>query len=248
MIHTLILMAGPDSQFSEAGYTFPKNLIEINGSPLIQRFTDKTPFLKKETCGPIFLLRRSENRKNYTGKVIHLLLEKAKIVEVEENVGGAACSALMAIEHIAEKDPLVIMNGDQIVDFDIEKAFSYFQENNFDAGTVVFKAVHPRWSYVLCDEQDLVIEAAEKRPISDLACVGVYYFRCGGDFLSAAMDMIKKDAQINGNFYITPCLNELILKQKKIGTYLIPRNSYIPLKTPQNIRDYDESLKNSHAN
>ncbi len=36
-MNVLILMAGGDDAFREAGYAYPKNLIEINGQPLVAR-------------------------------------------------------------------------------------------------------------------------------------------------------------------------------------------------------------------
>lgn len=241
-MNILILLAGPDDIFTEAGYTFPKNLVEINGLPLIQRLIESLGVLKKEAFRPIFILRRNENQKHYTGKVIQLLLSKPILFEVEETA-GAACSALYATAEIDNSAPLLIVNGDQILDIEIEEVIQDFEVRELDVGVITFNAVHPRWSFVRCDESGLVVEAAEKHPISDLATVGVYYFRHGSDFVYAAQSMIKKNVYVNSKFYITPSLNELILKGKKIGHYKIPREKYIPLKTPQNIRNYEEILR-----
>ncbi len=63
---------------------------------------------------------------------------------------------------------------------------------------VIFPDVHPRWSFVKCDADGNVIEAAEKRPISNLATEGFYYFGSGAAFVEAAEAMILKDASVNG--------------------------------------------------
>lgn len=241
-MNILVLVAGPDDIFGEAGFIFPKNLVEIDGLPLIQRLIESLDVLRKEAINPIFVLKRSESQKYYTGKVIQLLLGKSILFEVEETA-GAACSALYAAAEIDNSAPLLIVNGDQILDIEIEEAIQDFEVRELDVGVITFNAVHPRWSFVRCDESGLVVEAAEKRPISDLAAVGVYYFRHGSDFVYAAQTMIKKSGYVNSRFYITPSLNELILKGKKIGHYKIPRERYFPLKTPQNIRDYEEILR-----
>jgi dTDP-glucose pyrophosphorylase len=107
----------------------------------------------------------------------------------------------------------------------------------------VFDSVHPRWSYVRLDEHGYVIEAAEKRPISRYATAGVYYFRQGKAFVQAAMEMIKKDANTGGVFYICPTFNELILEQAKIGVYKISRDVYFSIATPEGVQVYEEYLK-----
>ena len=48
---------------------------------------------------------------------------------------------------------------------------------DYSAGTVIFKSVHPRWSYVKLDSKKNVVEAAEKVPISNNATAGTYFFK-----------------------------------------------------------------------
>ena len=103
-------------------------------------------------------------------------------------------------------------------------------------------AVHPRWSYVRCDEDGLVVEAAEKRPISRLATAGAYWYRRGSDFVEAVMAMIRKDASVEGRFYVCPAFNELILRGLRIGTRHIDRAQYFSLATPRSVATYEELL------
>jgi dTDP-glucose pyrophosphorylase len=107
---------------------------------------------------------------------------------------------------------------------------------------VVFQAVHPRWSYVKVDRNGHLVEAAEKRPISDLATAGTYWFRRAELFFSAAMDMIRKDAHVEGHFYVCPAYNELVLRGAQIGVYRIAREEYFSLATPQGARSYEDHL------
>jgi dTDP-glucose pyrophosphorylase len=119
-----------------------------------------------------------------------------------------------------------------------------FQERNLDAGIVVFDDVHPRWSFVKLDASGFVIEAAEKRPISRHATTGLYWFARGADFVRAASAMLRKGASVDGHFYVTPVLNELILAQARIGVTPIDKAHYHSLKDPAGGRSYEEFLKN----
>lgn len=121
---------------------------------------------------------------------------------------------VLAISNIKNDYPLIIANFDQLFDDSPQDLIARLQDG--DAGVVTFESVHPRWSYVRLDEQGFVVETAEKRPISREAISGLYYFRRGKDFVEAAMRSIQKDSSVNGNFYIAPTLNELILQGKKI--------------------------------
>ena len=69
------------------------------------------------------------------------------------------------------------------------------------------------------DEQGIVIEVAEKKPISDLATVGIYLFTRGRDFVSAAVDMLAANDRVNGEFYTCPVYNYMITNGARIGVY-----------------------------
>jgi dTDP-glucose pyrophosphorylase len=239
----LVLMSGPDDAFRQAGYSFPKNLIEICGVSLAQRVVEG---LRSLGCKPedvIFTIRREEDVRSHTGSVLELLVPGARIVHVNERNKGAACSALLTIEHVSPEEELVVTNGDIILqNIELASVIEGFKKHKADGGAIVFEDVHPRWSYLRLDDNGEVVEAAEKRPISKLATAGFYYYRQGGDFFRSVMKMIRKDMHIDGRFYICPAFNEMILDQKVIRTHKIDRKAYVSLATPHGVGRHDGRL------
>lgn len=235
----LVLMSGSSQAFKEAGFGYPKNLAEISNKPMVQHVMESLAPLKAEGGTFVCVIRREENLRHHTGKVLQLMDATSLLVEIPEGTAGAACSALMAADHLAGDEPLVIVNGDQIIEeVDPAEIVRQFKTEGWDAGVVVFEDVHPRWSFVKCAPDGLVVEAAEKRPISKYATAGFYYFARSKDFKEAAMRMILKDAHVHGAFYICPALNELILQRGRVGTYRIPRNRYWSLASPADVKAY----------
>ena len=239
-MNVLILMAGGDDEFREAGYAYPKNLIEINGKPLIERVMTSFTGLDAKF---LFLVRKSEIEKDHTAAVIRLLVPEAVVIPIPGKTAGAACTALWAIDQINNHEPLLIVNGDQILQVDYSDVVASFAAKGVDGGVVVFDAVHPRWSYVKVGADGYVIEAAEKRPISRLATAGTYYFSRGSDFVKAAQSMILKEAHVDGVYFVCPAYNEMILNQAKIGTYEIKREQYFQFKTPRGLQDFERYLR-----
>lgn len=240
-IKILVPMSGPDEAFRQKGYTYSKNLIELHGKPLIQHVFENLSGIPNHEF--IFVIRKEEETKYHLRNVLKLLSPSCEIIVSDGPTSGAACTSLLAIEHINDDSPLVIANADQIVEANLSDAIQTFQNENLDAGTIVFDSVHPRWSFVRLNDAGYVIEAAEKRPISRYATAGIYYFKHGRAFVKATMEMIKKDANIGDVFYVCPTFNELILEQAKIGVYKISRDSYFSIATPEGIQVYEEHLK-----
>jgi len=233
-------MAGKSVFFNESDYPFPKPLIEIGNKTIIEHVIANLSSVGSDV-NFIFVISTDECRKFHMDSSLNIITgHQCKIVRMDNETKGAACSALMAIQHIANEMPLIIANSDQLFDDSLKDMIAEF--GRADAGVVTFESVHPRWSYVRVDQNGLVVETAEKRPISRNAIAGLYYFRHGQDFVKAAMLSIQKDASINGLFYIAPTLNELILIGKKIITFKVDPNRYHTFYTPQKVKEFEAQM------
>ena len=239
-MNILILMAGTHPSFEQAGYGFPRNLVQTMDKPVLQHVVENLLSLKAMGANLCALVNRDEDQRFHTGRVLQLIDSEIAVQRVDGKTAGALCTALLGIDYIDSDEPLIITNGDILMDCDLRTAIEDFQARDLDAGTITFSDIHPRWSFVKLDEEGYVIEAAEKRPISHHATTGFYYFRRGGDFLEAAFKTLLKDAHVEGSFYICPVFNEMILQQKRIGVWSLDRSRYHTLKTADDVRAYDE--------
>jgi dTDP-glucose pyrophosphorylase len=96
-------------------------------------------------------------------------------------------------------------------------------ETDADGGIITFTSTHPKWSFAKLNESGFVTEVAEKNPISDIATVGVYYWKHGSDYVKYTEQMISKDIRVNNEFYVCPVYNEAIDDGKKIRTFNIEK-------------------------
>ena len=234
-MNIIILMAGPSKNFENQGYVYPKYLLEMNGEPIIQKVVEGLKPLKADIS---FVIRKEDDDKAYLASTLQILAPNSVVYKVGEETQGAVCSALFAIDSINNDDELIVLNGDQLVKKGLPEAIAEFRKKEYAGGVIVFRSVHPRWSYVSLDENGLVNETSEKRPISDMATAGCYYFRHGKDFVEAAFNTIRKDVNYEGKYYICSTYNELILNQQKVGVYEINKKDYISFATPQMYENY----------
>ena len=233
-MNILLLAAGGNiTEVEDNG--FPLTLSELNGRPLIQHLIEVCLNID-ENINLIIAFKRSDIQKFYLDNIVKLLAPVAKIISIENNTKGAACTALLASQYINNNDELLILNANDYLQIDLKKPILDFREQDFDAGTLTFDSIHPRYSYVRLKD-GFVIEAAEKRPISRHATAGFYWFKQGMDFVKAAKNMIYKGSSVNDIFFICPVFNELILNQRKIGVFEIDTNLYYPLKNLNQLMD-----------
>lgn len=234
-LNVLIPMAGAGSRFEKAGYTFPKPLIEVNGKPMIQVVVDNLNFESQHS----FIVQKNHREKYNLDSMLGMISEKPNIVEVDGITEGAACTTLLAKEIINNDNPLIIANSDQFTDWDTSEFMYKMQEQDLDAGILTFRSTHPKWSFAKVDEDGFVTEVAEKNPISDIATVGIYYWKKGSDYVKYAEQMIEKNKRFNNEFYVCPVFNEAINDGKKIKTFDI--ENMWGLGTPEDLEIF---LKN----
>lgn len=238
MLNYLIPLGTSSQFFESAEYPYPKPLIEIFGKPMIQLVIENLSRIKEEKRF-IFVLREEDCTRHHLDSTVRLLAgEEAVIIKLRRETKGSACSALLAIDLIANDQPLIIANGDQFLDVDLDVYLSRFRDEKVDAGCLCFESVHPRWSYVRL-ENNHIVEAAEKRPLSSQAIAGFYYFAKGIHFVEAAKRMIRKDASVNEQFYISPVFNELVLQNLNLRAYSVPNKNYHTFYSPQKIQEYE---------
>jgi HAD superfamily hydrolase (TIGR01509 family) len=236
-LNVLIPMAGAGSRFEQAGYTFPKPLIEVNGKPMIQVVIENLNL----DANYIYVVQKSHREKYNLDTLLNLLTPGCKIVETDGLTEGAACTALLAKDYINNDNPLFFANSDQFVEWDSNEFMYKMQETDADGGIVSFTATHPKWSFAKVDENGLVTEVAEKNPISNIATVGYYFWKHGSDFVKYAEQMIEKDIRVNNEFYVCPVFNQAIEDCKEIRTF--NTTGMWGLGTPEDLNYYLENHK-----
>ena len=215
----LIPMAGAGSRFEKAGYTFPKPLIEVNGKPMIQTVVENLNIDAKH----VFIVQKEHYEKYNLQYLLNLISPDCEIVQVDGMTEGAACTTLLAEEFINNDEPLLTANSDQYIDWDSNEFLYSMEASGIDGGILTFESVHPKWSFAKLNDQGYVSEVAEKKPISNKATVGIYYWSKGSDYVKYAKQMIRKNKRVNNEFYVCPVFNEAIEDGKKIKTFDIEK-------------------------
>lgn len=235
MLNILLPSMGSSSFFKES--YFPKPLIEICGKTMLETVMENLGVI--EHAQRIYIFHQKDCNQFHLDASVKLLSEHNKVLALKNQTAGALCTSLIAVEYIDNQEELIIVNSDQIIDIDYNDVLMYFRQRGADAGIITFSDIHPRWSYARIEEGQ-VLEVAEKRPLSNSAIAGFYYYRQGKDFVAAAKQAIEKQNSQNGKYYISLSMNELILMNKLVLSYEIEKKQYHSFYSPEKILEYEK--------
>ena len=242
-MNIIVPMAGFNN-FNNKNHFYPLPLIEISNLPLIEYFTTNLKEIEGDNKF-IYILKEKDCLKFSLDKVLKLLTPNCEIIKLKNKTGGAVFSVLLSVEKLNSKKECLIVNADQIFNYDLNKILKTFRDKKSDGGVITFNSVHPRWSYVKLIDDD-VIEAREKTPISKNAIAGFYYFKSFELFKKCAFNAIQIEDFYNNNLYTSSVLNQLILNNKKVTNYEIDKKYYISFYTPQKIKEFELFLMNKN--
>ncbi|MGV1717167.1 glycosyltransferase family 2 protein [Vibrio furnissii] len=236
----MIPMAGMSSRFFKAGYSKPKYMLEAKGKTLFEHSVlSFEKYFKDELF--VFVIRNVyETKKFVIDQVKKLGIKEFKIVCLDVETKGQAETVFLGLDGVDDNESLTIFNIDTF-----RPEFSYPDLSSKEDGYLeVFQGSGDNWSFVLPENEEstLLVETAEKRPISNLCCTGLYYFNKVSDFKISYNDYLNKPKELweKGELYVAPLYNFLIKNGKSIHYHKIECDEVIFCGTPD---EYDDFLK-----
>lgn len=236
-MNVVIPMAGAGKRFLDNGISTPKPLVDVFGKSMIQRVVESIDI----ECNFIFIVRKEHYDEFDLNSVLNKIAPSCKIVIANELTEGAACTVLLAKDHIDNNSPLLICDSDSLVYFEKKLLNNYL----IDGAILTFKDTKPCWSYVESSGNLQRIKSVqEKNPISEYASSGRYYWKHGKDFVFYAEKMIQQDIRSNGEFYVSPVYNLAIAQNKYIMNILV--DDFFNLGTVADLNDYVAKISNNN--
>ena len=227
----IIPMAGLSSRFTKAGYTKPKYMLDAHGRSLFdhavrsfENYFDEEEFL--------FVFRDVQDTASFLHSECEQLgIRNYRMICLNEPTRGQAETVAIALTRaeVSSDTSLTIFNIDT---FRLGFVYPEFLTNQNVAGYLeVFQGEGSNWSFAKLKDgsKDQVLETAEKKPISNLCCSGLYYFRSTGEFLESfwlEAQRPLKDLDAN-ELYVAPLYNYLIRAGKDIRVNVITASDVI---------------------
>lgn len=225
----VIPMAGRSQRFTDAGYDRPKYMLALHGRSVFAHAVGsfeaefaRTPFL--------FIVGPDPGAAAFVRSACAGLgVADARVVALDGSTAGQAETVERGLDAVADDTALTIFNIDT---FRPGFSFPGGLLDSLDGWLEVFRGEGANWSYVkpAPGPEPLALETAEKQPISDLCCTGLYHFARAGDFRAALAE--ERRAPQAKELYVAPIYNHLIRKGARIGYRLIETREVVFCGTP----------------
>ncbi len=232
----VIPLAGLGTRLRPQTYTRPKPLVNLAGKPLLGHILDRlTPLPIEEV---IFITGYLGNQIEEYVRSAYTL--PARYVEQTEQLGQAH-----AIQLTAEwlHGPTFVVFADTIFETDVRK----LTQVKSDGLLYVHEVEDPRRFGVAVMDGPHISRLVEKPRsfVSNLATVGLYYFREGHELVSAVNELIERGQQTAGEYYIADAIQIMIDRGAKLETE--PIEVWLDCGTPQALLDTNRYLLSANS-
>jgi len=202
-----IPMAGLGTRMRPQTWSKPKPLIHLAGKTVLDYVLDQFQSIPGFNEAQ-FVLILGPNQKdqvipymqeNHPDKKVHYV--------IQEVMRGQSDALYLAKEYL--KGPMLMAFSDTLIESDL----SFLDKENLDGIAWVKAVPDPRRFGVAEVNKNGHITRLIEKPKgieNNLAVVGFYYFKNGGDLVSAIRQQLDKDISLNGEFFLVDAINLMI--------------------------------------
>ncbi len=202
----LIMAGGKGERLKPLTEKIPKPMIKIAGRPILERLIlHLVSYGIKNIFISINYLK--EKIKEYF-KDGGFLGCKINYLEEKRPLGTAGSISLFPKK---PKDPFFVLNGDLVLQFDLEKMLNFHYKGNFFGTIGVYDNIFNIPYGVVEEKENLLQEIKEKPSITMTINAGVYIFN------PEVLNELKKEEEIS----MVELFQKLLKKKKRLGVYHI---------------------------
>lgn len=213
-LNIIIPMAGMGKRMRPHTLTVPKPLLPVAGKPIVQRLVEDIARVCKQDIDEIAFVI------GHFGKET-----EERLVQIAESVGAKGNiyyqdKPLGTAHAVFCAEP--VLDGNVVVAFADTLFKADFTLDTSKEGIVWVKKVEdPRqYGVVKLGPEGEITDFIEKpqEPVSDLAIIGIYYFKNGQKVKKELKYLLDNDLKVKGEFQLTDALENL----KKSGAHFVP--------------------------
>ena len=239
----IIPMSGIGNRFLQAGYKDIKILIEVEGKPIVEHvvnmFGDEQDF--------IFICNKNHLSQTNLADVLKRLKPNSKIIPIDPHKLGPVYAVLGANCLIDDDEPVIVNYCDFSVYWDYSNFKKTITENKCDGCVTAYRDFHPHllgegfYAGMRADIQNNMLEIREKHSFTEnkmdsFQSAGTYYFKKFSYVKKYFKELMDKDININGEYYVSMIYQ--LMKEDGLSIYIYDLEHFMQWGTPQDLEEY----------
>ncbi len=241
-MNIIIPMAGMGKRMRPHTLTVPKPLLPVGGKPIVQRLVEDITKVCGEKINEIAFIISPLFGKETEKKLIEIAASQGAkgVIYYQEEALGTAHAVMCAAPALTGKT--VVAFADTLFKAD------FVMDTNNDGAIWVQSIEDPRqFGVVKLNKEGFITDFIEKPQqfISDLAIIGIYYFKDGEYLKKEIQYLIDNDIKDKGEFQLTNALENMKSKGTKfipgkVSEWLDCGNKEATVFTNQRVLEYDK--------
>ncbi|MBY0353698.1 NTP transferase domain-containing protein [Candidatus Babeliales bacterium] len=238
----IIPMSGVGNRFMQAGYSDPKPLINVDGKPIIEHVVNLFP----GEHNFIFICNQEHLQTTEMYNVLRRIAPSGTIVSIPKHKNGPVY-AVSKVFNLIDNDEEVIVNYcDFSMYWDYNNFLHHTRTRNADGAIPAYKGFHPHMLHdpnyaFIKDQNQWLLEIKEKAPFTtnktnEYASTGAYYFKRGSLLKKYFPELIERDINVNGEYYVSLIYN--LLKRDGLNVSVYEVQHMLQWGTPEDLEEY----------
>lgn len=226
----IIPMSGIGRRFLDAGYLEPKPLIVVDGKPIIEHVVN----LFDRPNDVIFICNENHLRETNMFETLKNISPNCRIFEVtNKNRKGPVDAVSKIFDEIDNDREVIVSYCDYGTVWSYDNFLNNAREKKSDGSIACYKGFHPHMlgsdNYAFCRETNNILEEIkEKEPFTndrmdEYASNGTYFFKNGKILKKYFKELIDKDINLKGEYYVSLVYNLLVSDGLKVSIFEIEK-------------------------
>ena len=226
-------MAGQSLRFKKIGFNDPKWTIQIGNQTMFELALQSIIPLR-QINEKIILIVLEKDRLDLLEIISRIQIQNIQVITLNHQTSGQAETVLLGLEQtkINRIERLVVWCSDSVIR-NLSSEYKSIVSNHI----ILAKMPGNQWSFAKVRGKK-VIKTTEKKRISPLASIGLYFFQSINEYL----DLDFTNGFESSESYIAPLYNQLIEKNKPVTFTEISNKNYFSLGTPQELLENARTL------
>jgi glucose-1-phosphate thymidylyltransferase len=238
----VIPMAGLGTRLRPHTWSRPKQLINVAGKAVLDHVLESLSSMPDPTNIELI------NIVGYLGEQIETHIRerypqlKTHFV-VQDDPRGQSHAIYLAREYLS--GPMLMVFADTLIETDL----SFLADETAEAVAWVKPVLDPRrFGVAVTNEDGCVARLIEKPQQMDnnLAVVGLYYFKCAEDLISAIEEQMRQNLEFKGEFFLVDAINIMLKRGLKMRTQKV--DIWLDAGTPETLLETNRYLLDNGRN